>query len=140
VKKLLLILGAVAGSGVIAWAALAPVEFPTREEVFVIPKGTFAQRMAGNEVEVLPSTIWLTLGVRDVLLLKNNDDVPQTFGPALMMPGQSFRLPFEVASDYQFACTAHAEGQMTVIVQPEPRTPWTRIAWRARRIHQQLID
>ncbi len=41
--------------------------------------------------------------------LKNQDTVPQTFGPALLMPGQSFRLPFEVASDYQFACTAHSE-------------------------------
>ena len=46
--------------------------------------------------------------------------MPQIFGPALMMPGQSFRLPFEQASEYQFACTAHASGQMTVIVDPNP--------------------
>ena len=88
--------------------------------------------MAGDKVEILPNTIRLTLGVKDVLLLRNLDDVPQTFGPALMMPGQSFRLPFEVASDYQFACTAHANGQMTVIVEPDPQTPWARIGWRVR--------
>ena len=51
------------------------------------------------------------------------DDVPQIFGPTLMMPGQSFRLPFEVASSYQFACTAHASGQMTVVVDEQPDTP-----------------
>ena len=88
--------------------------------------------MAGDKVEILPSTIRLTLGLKDVLLLRNLDEVPQTFGPALMMPGQSFRLPFEVASDYQFACTAHASGQMTVIVEPDPQTPWARIGWRVR--------
>jgi hypothetical protein len=46
------------------------------------------------------------------------------------MPGQSFRLPFAVASRYQFACTAHASGQMTVIVDEMPASPWTRLGWR----------
>jgi hypothetical protein len=50
------------------------------------------------------------------------------------MPGQSFRLPFEVASSYQFACTAHASGQMTVIVDPQPLSPWARVRWRARQL------
>jgi hypothetical protein len=119
--------------GAAGWAGFAPIEKPqSREEVFEIPKGTWARRMAGDKVEILPNTIRLTLGVKDVLLLRNLDDVPQTFGPALMMPGQSFRLPFEVASDYQFACTAHANGQMTVIVEPDPQTPWARIGWRVR--------
>ena len=67
--------------------------------------------MAGDKVEILPDAIRLTLGINDVLLLRNLDDVPQVFGPALIMPGQSFRLPFEVASTYSFACTAHAKGR-----------------------------
>ncbi len=118
----------------LGWAGFAPIDRPeSREEVFEIPQGTWARRMAGDPVEILPNEIRLTLGMNDVLLLRNLDDVPQTFGPALMMPGQSFRLPFEVASEYQFACTAHASGQMTVIVYPNPRTPWARIAWRVRK-------
>ena len=56
-----------------------------------------------------------------MLLLRNLDEVPQIFGPVLIMPGQSFRLPFDVASTYSFACTAHASGQMSVIVEPTPR-------------------
>jgi hypothetical protein len=121
---------AAAGLLVAAWAALAPIESASREALFEIPKGSWARRMAGDPVEILPSQIRLTLGVRDVLLLRNLDDVPQTFGPTLMMPGQSFRLPFAVASSYAFACTAHASGQMTVLVEPEPVSAWARLRWR----------
>src|ERR1700689_1945685 len=118
-----------------AWAGLAPIKPPdSREVVFEIPKGTWARRMAGNKVEILPSTIRLTLGLKDILVLKNMDDVPQVFGPILMMPGQSFRLPFAVAADYQFACTAHASGQMTIVVEPKPESPWARVWWRLRSV------
>ncbi|HTO54098.1 MAG TPA: hypothetical protein VMR50_11980 [Myxococcota bacterium] len=115
-----------------AWAAWAPVRAPSRDRLFEIPKGTWARRMAGDRVEILPDEIHLTLGVQDVLLLRNLDDVPQIFGPTLMMPGQSFRLPFATASSYPFACTAHASGQLTVIVEPAPETPWARLGWRVR--------
>jgi hypothetical protein len=123
---------AIALAGVIAWAAFAPVPISVdRDQPFVIPEGTWARRMAGDQVDILPQRIRLTLGVKDVLFLKNQDTVPQTFGPALLMPGQSFRLPFEVASEYQFACTAHTSGQMTVVVDPFPASPWARLRWRA---------
>jgi hypothetical protein len=59
--------------------------------------------------------------------------VPQTFGPALLMPGQTFRLPFEQASTYQFACSAHASGQMEIVVDPFPAAPWDRLRWRLRQ-------
>lgn len=120
--------------GVTAWAAWAPVQSASREALFEIPKGTWARRMAGDKVEILPSQIRLTLGVRDVLLLRNLDDVPQVFGPTVLMPGQSFHLPFEVASSYSFACTAHASGQMTIVVEPQPLSPWSRLGWRAVRL------
>jgi hypothetical protein len=120
-----------AALAVLAWAGFAPIHVP-RDELFEIPKGTFARRMAGDKVEILPSRIRLTLGLNDVLLLRNLDDVPQVFGPSIMMPGQSLSLPFEKASEYQFACTAHASGQMTIVVEPEPVMPWSKIRWRVR--------
>jgi len=119
--------------GVMTWAALTPIGSESRDVIFEIPKGTWARRMAGNKIEILPSTIRLTLGLKDILVLKNMDDVPQI----LMMPWQSFRLPFAVASDYQFACTAHASGQMTVIVEPTPESAWARIWWRLRALKEQ---
>jgi hypothetical protein len=118
----------------VATAALLPVEFDSREELFEIPKGTWARRMAGARIEILPSEIHLVLGIRNVLLLRNLDDVPQIFGPTLIMPGQSFRLPFDVASEYQFACSAHLSGQMSVIVAENPRSSWGRLRWRTRRL------
>jgi hypothetical protein len=129
------LIAAITLAGVIAWAALAPV--PTsasREQPFIIPEGTWARRMSGDLVDILPQQIRLTLGINDVLLLKNQDTVPQTFGPALLMPRQSFRLPFELASEYQFACTAHSSGQMIIIVEPFPATPWGRLRWRVLRL------
>ena len=115
----------------LAWAAMAPIQPDSRDEVFEIPAGTYARRMAGEKLAILPDTVRLTLGINDVLLLKNRDDVPQVFGPVLIMPGQSFRLPFEVASTYNFACAAHASGQMSVVVTPGPARGWQTLRWRA---------
>jgi hypothetical protein len=117
---------------ILAWAGFAPIKLPSREALFEIPHGTYARRMGGDRVDILPSSITLTLGVNDVLLLRNLDEVPQQFGPTIMMPGQSFRLPFEVASENRFDCTAHSSGQMIVIVEDEPVWPWQKIRWRLR--------
>jgi hypothetical protein len=112
-------------------AALSPVRFPSRESLFEIPKGTWKRRMSGSKADILPGRIPLVLGERDVLLLRNRDEVPQIFGPTLIMPGQSFRLPFDVASDYLFDCSAHSSGQLVVSVAERPETPWARLRWRA---------
>ena len=135
-------LAAVAASAlaVVAWSALAPVRSPSRDQIFEIPKGTWSRRMSGDKVEILPDHIRLTLGVRDVLVLRNHDAVPQIFGPTLMMPGQSFELPFAQASEYQFQCTAHASGQMTIVVEPYPATAWARMLWRARELLAQVRE
>jgi plastocyanin len=128
------LLAAAVPAGALLWAAFAPMAAADRDEVFAIPKGTWARRMSGDKVEILPNEVRLTLGIKDVLVLKNEDEVPQVFGPVLMMPGQTFRLPFETASSYQFACTAHASGQMTVTVAPGPEAGWERLAWRTRSL------
>ena len=86
--------------------------------------------MAGDKRDILPSTIRLTLGVQDVLLLRNKDKVPQVFGPVLIMPGQDFRLPFETVSENEFNCTAHTSGSMKVIVEPYPEAGLARLRWR----------
>lgn len=137
-KKLRLASAIAIAATALACAGFLPVRTASSEKVFEIPHGTWARRMNGEPLPILPDEIRLTLGIQDVLLLKNSDEVPQMFGPTLIMPGQSFRLPFGVASDYQFACAAHASGQMTVIVEPFPSTPWARIGWRARRAGEHL--
>ena len=139
-KTLRIVALALAGAAAagVAWAAFAPVQVDSHDELFEIPKGTWARRMAGNKVEILPDRIDLALGLNDHLLLRNLDDVPQQFGPVLVMPGQSFRLPFEVASTYSFDCTAHASGQMTIVVAEAPATPWDRLRWRWNRMRTKI--
>jgi hypothetical protein len=119
-------------------AALAPVHLDSDEEIFEIPNGTWAQRMSGEEVDILPGRIYLALGIRDILVLRNLDDVPQIFGPTLIMPGQSFKLPFKQAAEYEFVCTAHASGQMKVIVDAEPTPGWRRLQWRIKTLLRML--
>ena len=118
----------------LGWAVLAPIEAASHEEVFEIPKGTSARRLAGEKIEILPQTIRLTLGLNDILVFRNADSAPHIFGPTLIMPGQSFRLPFEQASTYSFQCTAHANGQLNVIVESNPAPGWDRLRWRWRKL------
>ena len=127
---LVVTLAVLAGLG---WAALAPVA-DSHEAVYEIPRGTSARRLAGEKVEIFPQTIRPTLGLRDVLVLKNADAVPHVFGPTLILPGQSFRLPFSQASTYSFECTAHPSGGVSVIVQEGPAIGWERLRWRWGRL------
>jgi hypothetical protein len=130
ILRALALVAVLAAAGAAGWAAFAPLSVASRDQLFEIPKGTWARRMAGEKAEILPERIELTLGANDVLLLRNSDTVPQIFGPVLIMPGQDFRLPFEQAAEYPFACTAHASGQMLVVVKPTPEAGWQRLRWR----------
>jgi hypothetical protein len=127
--------GIVAGAIItpLIFAAMWPVTFDSREELFEIPKGTWSRRMAGEKRDILPSEIYLLVGIRNMLMLKNSDDVPQIFGPTLLMPGQTLRIPFSTPSENTFACTAHSSGQLLVVVEAEPTWPWNRLSWRVRR-------
>jgi hypothetical protein len=127
-RRLVPILLALFVPGAFGWAALAPAGTASREELFEIPPGTSERRLAGEDLEILPQTI--RLGVNDVLALRNADDAPHIFGPTLIMPGQTFRLPFTQAATYSFMCTAHANGQLNVIIEPLPAAGWERLRWR----------
>lgn len=115
----------------IAWAAFAPVHTYSKEQVYVIPKGTWERRHAGEHLDIIPAEIRLTIGAKDVLVMRNQDDVPQLFGPVLIMPGQSFQMPFRRASTYLFACPLHTSGLLTIVVDEMPEPGWARLKWRA---------
>jgi hypothetical protein len=84
--------------------------------------------------EVWRRLLWiivaLTIGVRDLLILRNEDDRPQSFGPVLLAPGQTYRVPFSAPATFDFACSAHDEGQLTIVVEREPVPGWPRLRWR----------
>jgi hypothetical protein len=137
VRKLLPVALALVLAGGISWAALAPVERAPREALYEIPAGTSARRLAGeHDLEILPQTI--RLSVRDTLALRNADSAPHVFGPTLILPGQTFRLPFAQAATYSFLCTAHADGQLNVVVEPPPAPGWERIRWRWQHLSARI--
>lgn len=116
------------GLAILAWAALAPLRYPTRERLLEFPNGTAA--LAGRGP--VPSTLELTLGVRDVLLLRNHDVAPHVFGQVLVLPGHEFRLPFEQAGAFAYACDAAPGARVVVRVGPHPDPGWARLRWRLR--------
>ena len=125
---------AVAGVAAALWAALAPLPSGPRELVYVIPRGTASRQGTGADPRVLPSRIRLTLGVQDVLVLKNEDDVRQSFGPASLEAGQTYRLPFRAPAELSLSCSAHKDGQITIAVEPAPEPGLARLRWRLSRL------
>jgi hypothetical protein len=111
------------------WAAVAPLHYPTREQLLEFPSGAAAVRGQAGSAPV-PAEVRLTLGVRDVLLLKNRDVTPHVFGQVLVLPGRAMRLPFEQEGDFPFACDVAPASKVLVRVLPQPDPGWPRLRWR----------
>jgi hypothetical protein len=125
----LLILGGLAAAGWLALAPIAPRPAAERELLYVIPKGASA-RAGGEGQSPLPSTVRLVLGVRDILVLRNDDEVPMQIGPLRLAPGQSYRLPFHQPGALQLACSFHQGIGFVLFVDPPPSPGWERLRWR----------
>ena len=124
---------------VLAWAALAPLHYPTRERLLEFPHGAAVLRGQAGPV-LVPAEVRLTLGVRDVLLLRNRDLAPHVFGQVLVLPGHEVRLPFEQAGDYPFACDVAPAAKVTVKVLPQPDPGWARLRWRLAALLDAVRD
>ena len=111
------------------YGALAPLREPSHERSFTFPHPQTAAG-APARVQALPRDIRLTLGVQDVLLLRNLDRRPHVFGPLQLRPGQEVRLPFEQAGQYLYACPDVAGGVLKVSVVRQPDPGWERLRWR----------
>lgn len=121
------------------WGALAPLRYPSHERLFEIPPDALGAgtQPAARRV-ALPRVLTLTLGVQDVLLLRNRDRVGHVFGPLQLRPGQNFRLPFEQPGNYVYACPAVAGGELLVRVVRSPDPGWERLRWRVAGLVQSL--
>jgi hypothetical protein len=117
--------GVLLACALLTWAALAPLRYPTREVPLTFGQGP-GQRA--------PAALALTLGVRDVLLLRNRDRVAHVFGQVRVAPDHDFRLPFETAGTFAFACDAAPGAQVAVRVDPHPDPGWPRLRWRLRTL------
>lgn len=119
------------------WGALAPLREPSHERSFTFSRPA-TQGGAAARVQALPREIRLTLGVQDVLLLRNLDRRPHVFGPLQLRPGQEVRLPFEDAGQFLYACPDVAGGVLKVNVVRLPDPGWDRLRWRFGALGQAL--
>ena len=113
------------------WAAVAPLHYASREQLLEFTRAA--------AVPVRPE-VRLTLGVRDVLLLRNRDRAPHVFGQVLVLPGRVVRLPFEQAGDFPFACDLAPASTVVVRVQPQPDPGWGRLRWRLLALVEAVRD
>ena len=120
--------------GMLLWGALAPLRYPTRELAVDFPRRDAAMPLPLPLP--VPGRLHLTLGVRDVLLLRNRDRAPHVFGQVLVLPGREFRLPFEQAGVFPFACDLAPGARVLVRVLEQPDPGWRRLRWR----QQVLLD
>jgi hypothetical protein len=120
--------------GTVAWAAFGPLPRGSRALTYVIPPGTAARLKAGETLTVLPSPVRLTLGVRDLLVLTNDDVVVHQLGPVILGPRQTYRIPFRRPGRFQYACSLHAAGTLTLLIEPEPALGLARLRWRLDRL------
>jgi hypothetical protein len=120
--------------GTTAWAAFAPFPAAARAVSYVIPPGTAARLKAGEPFNVLPPSIPLTLGVRDVLVLTNDDAVTHQLGPIILGSRQTYRIPFRRPGRFQYACSLHAAGTLTLVIEPEPAAGLDRLRWRLDKL------
>jgi hypothetical protein len=124
-----------AGLAVGTWAALAPLPALPKERVIVIPRGA---SLLGPQP--FPSDIQLTLGLQDVLVLRNEDDRPQLVGGIEVAAGQSLSIPFYRVEAFQLACSAHPSGQLRITVSALPDRGPSRLWWRLRRLRAFLAS
>jgi len=130
------LLGALAVLALIAggWAALAPLPTLPKERVIVIPRG--ASELGPQP---FPSDIRLTLGLQDVLVLRNEDDHAQLIGGIQVAAGQSLSLPFHQVKTFQLACSAHPSGQLKISVSARPEPGLDRLWWRLNRLRSRWM-
>jgi hypothetical protein len=84
----------------------------------------------GTPFTVLPSPVRLTIGIRDILVLTNDDDVVHQLGPVMLGPHQTYRIPSRRPGRFQYACSLHAAGTLTLYIEAEPRPGPARLRWR----------
>jgi hypothetical protein len=99
------------GFGVWQWREVG------RQAIYVIPPGAVSEQGSGEHAPVLPETITLTLGVRDTLVIRNEDSAPVEVGGIVIGPGQQYTQRYHNAGTFDLVCTLHVSERMRVIVQ-----------------------
>lgn len=87
---------------------------PQRIEL-VIPAGTAQRVAAGEPVPSIPKDLDFVVG--DVLVVRNQDNVPHQLGPTFVPPGASATLAMNEANDYAYSCSFQPSRNLGITVR-----------------------
>lgn len=90
-----------------------------RHLVFTVPPGSVARLAAGEQLEILPQTIELSLRGKDTLVIRNDDVQPIQVGPFKIDPGQQFEQRYYNPGTYELICTLHQSQRLRIVVSRE---------------------
>lgn len=100
---------------VVAVLVLTRGDEPAGEDyTVVVPAGTAARIAAGDQVELMPERLELSVG--DRLVIENRDDAAVTVGPFAVRPGETFRYRFANPGRYIGFCTIGKGNQIEIVV------------------------
>lgn len=105
--------------GTAGWTAVSRWE-QARTVTYVIPPGTSQRLAAGEEAVDFPNELVFTIGVRDTIVIENQDETVHTFGPFVILPHTTLTKRFDNVRIYESTCTFHQDEQMKLVVNPAP--------------------
>lgn len=102
----------------LAWYILAGgiLRGPARIE-YVIPRGAAERIAAGETLETIPASATFIVG--DELVLNNQDAVNHQVGPFWIPAGSALVIPLDRANDFNYFCSIHPDGSITLLVRPQ---------------------
>jgi plastocyanin len=110
------ILAGVAAVAAVVLLVVAVTATLGSEEILVeVPAGTAERMAAGEEVELLPRTLRVSVG--DRLRIVNHDDEAHEVGPYAVAPGQTLEQTFTSPGTLEGLCTLHPSGAITIEVR-----------------------
>lgn len=95
--------------------ALTDEGVPDGEEVVIrVPPGTGERIDAGEDLELIPQRLELSVG--DTLVIVNDDDRTHVVGPYGVPAGQELRTRFTEPGTYYGACTLHVGDRVEIVI------------------------
>ena len=101
----------------LSWFALGQLE-TARTVTYVIPPGTKQSIETGRPGVEFPDEIVFTVGLKDTIIIENQDDVIHSFGPFVVAPNSTLSKRFDRPVVYEGACTFHQDEHMRIVVKP----------------------
>lgn len=98
----------------------AAVTSSGREIVFAIQPGTAERQAAGEVVAMFPPEIKMTLGSRDILVIRNDDTVPVSIDGLLLDPGQKATQKYFTTGIFTLVCSTDYHNERVKIVVEGP--------------------